>query len=66
MPREESHTISERPGALAFPAHPPNISDPLGHSESGERYRWEIEDAIFAVEELWRVVESIVAGEFAR
>ena len=39
------------------------VLNPLSHSQTVERYRKEIEEAIFAVNELRRAVEMAISGE---
>jgi hypothetical protein len=40
------------------------VLNPLSHSQTVERYRKEIEEAIFSVDELRRAVEMAISGEF--
>jgi hypothetical protein len=64
QPKEQEVAYLQRPLVARIEYSVSWVLNPLSHSQTVERYRKEIEEAIFAVNELRRAVEMAISGEF--
>ena len=64
QPKEQSGCLCPRSLVSRIEYSVSWVLNPLSHSQTVERYRKEIEEAIFAVDELRRAVEMAISGEF--